>query len=161
MNRIIKATVHVIAILGVSVVTATAQITDAKSGSHGPAGPVGTWRVHVDESPGGVPAFNSLHTYGADGTFTETTDLLAKLNEGPGHGSWKRSGRHYLLTFELWAFDPAREPAGIIRVRCLIDVAGDRLEGDATVDFIDLDGTVYRDLDTAKFTGKRIKPLPR
>lgn len=109
---------------------------------------VGTWHVFVDQ-PGG---FNALQTFHADGTFTETSDLLATLAEGPAQGIWKKVGSVYKLTFVLFAFNPDHSPAGKIRVRAEMTLTpnGRRFDAQYEVDFIDLDGTVIPDIGTGR-----------
>src|SRR5919206_1410241 len=77
---------------------------------------VGTW---VCDVPNGDPVpFQALQTFHDDGTFVETSSLLGRGEEGPAHGVWKRDGRIYRLTFQLFAFDPATgDNVGMIRVR--------------------------------------------
>ena len=66
---------------------------------------VGTWICDV---PNGDPVpFMALQTFHADGTFTETSSLLGRGEEGPAHGVWSRDDGKYRLTFQLFAFDPA------------------------------------------------------
>jgi hypothetical protein len=122
---------------------------------------VGTWLVSVDASAGGFPPFQALHTYHADGTFTEVSDLLGQLNETPAHGVWNFRRHKHNLTFELFTFDANRAPAGRARVRCALQVKQGDLLGDCTVDFIDVTGAEFVDIDTATFTGKRVKVIPR
>jgi hypothetical protein len=120
---------------------------------------VGSWVVHVP-GPDGT-SFNSVHTYGADGTFSETTDLLSLLGEGPGHGVWEFRGGKFLLTFELFAFDPkTKEPAGRIRVRAAISMDGnDKIKGETIVDLIEPDGNVIEGIADGPFTGVRMKVI--
>src|ERR1044071_93342 len=40
---------------------------------------VGTWIVHIPASNGGGAPFDALHTFNTDGTFVETSSLLATL----------------------------------------------------------------------------------
>jgi len=117
----------------------------------------GSWRVTVS-SPDGTQ-FQALHTYNADGTFTETSNLLAGLGEGPAHGAWRGGGGVYLLTFELFAFEDGR-PAGIVQVRNVVEVVGrDHLLGWSTADLLEPDGNLRREHFTATFEGTRIQAL--
>lgn len=104
---------------------------------------VGTW---VCDAPGGEPVpFKALQTFHEDGTFTETSSLLARGEEGPAHGVWKRDGRLYGLTFQLFAFDPATgESTGMFRVRVSLQLdKQDLLTATfASVDLIHPDGTI-------------------
>jgi hypothetical protein len=102
---------------------------------------VGTWLCDVP----GEPAFRALQTFHADGTFTETSSLLAQGQEGPAHGVWMRDDGEYQLNFQLFAFDPSTgESTGMIRVR--VSLAVDRPDHLAAtfgvVEFIDPDGTI-------------------
>jgi hypothetical protein len=104
---------------------------------------VGTWLCDV---PNGQPVpFQALHTYHEDGTFTETSSLLGRGEEGAAHGAWKRDGKRYRLTFQLFIFDPATgENVGMIRVRATLQLASaDQLN--ATAGYVELiapDGSV-------------------
>jgi hypothetical protein len=121
---------------------------------------VGTWFIDVPGADG-APGFQAYQTFGADGTFVETSSLLATLSEGPAHGVWSGKKRDYLLTFELFAFDPDHNPVGRVRVRCAIRIINeDNLVADTKVDFIEPDGTVIPEIATGPFTGKRVKVLP-
>jgi hypothetical protein len=121
---------------------------------------VGTWFIDVPGADG-APGFQAYHTFGGDGTFVETSSLLATLTEGPAHGVWSGKKRDYLLTFELFAFDPDHNPVGRIRVRCAIHIVNeDNLVAETKVDFIEPDGTVIPEIGSGPFTGKRVKVLP-
>jgi hypothetical protein len=104
---------------------------------------VGTW---VCDAPNGEPVpFKALQTFHQDGTFTETSSLLARGEEGPAHGVWKRDGRNYGLTFQLFAFDPATgESTGMFRIRVSLQLdKQDLLTATfASADFIHPDGTI-------------------
>ena len=104
---------------------------------------VGTWICDV---PNGDPVpFMALQTFHADGTFTETSSLLGRGEEGPAHGVWSRDDDIYRLTFQLFAFDPATgDNVGMIRVRVSLKVdKPDHLTATfGFADFIDLDGTI-------------------
>jgi hypothetical protein len=114
----------------------------------------GTWYIVV---PGAAP-FSAYHTFGSDGTFVETSSLLGMNGEGPAHGTWERSFRGSLLTFELFAFDPATgETVGRIRVRNFVRINNGTLSAIGVVDFIELDGTVIENIDTGTFTGERVR----
>ncbi len=121
-------------------------------------GLTGTWYVTV---PGATPEenFYAYHTFGEDGTFVETSSLLVTLTEGPAHGVWARSRRGYILTFELFAFDPENQvQVGRVRVRNYIQLNGrHNFTADSAVDFIELDGTVIPNIATGPFTGERVQ----
>ena len=122
---------------------------------------VGTWVINVPASPGGAE-FNALQTFHSDGTMTETSDLLAKLGEGPAHGAWTGKKRDYQITFELFVFDPDRNPAGRVRVRATIRLSDeDNFTADSAVNFIEPNGNVIPDIGSGLFTGTRLKVIPR
>jgi hypothetical protein len=123
---------------------------------------VGTWLCDV---PNGQPVpFQALHTFHEDGTFIETSSLLGRGEEGPAHGVWKRDGRLYRLTFQLFAFDPITgDNVGMIRVRATLKLeSADQLNATAGfVEFIAPDGSVTPlGSETNPFTCARIKVLP-
>jgi hypothetical protein len=102
---------------------------------------VGTWVCDVP----GEPPFRALQTFHADGTFTETSSLLAQGQEGPAHGAWKRDGQEYDLTFQLFAFDPeTNESSGMfrVRIRLQVDSATHLTATYNIVEFIEPDGTI-------------------
>lgn len=117
----------------------------------------GTWYITV---PGATPAedFNAYQTFGADGTFVETSSILVTLTEGPAHGVWEARRGGYVLTFELFAFDPEEKVrVGRIRVRAFIRLPGSNsFIADAAVDFIELDGTIIPNIGTGSFYGERV-----
>ena len=123
---------------------------------------VGTW---VCDVPNGQPVpFMALHTFHDDGTFTETSSLLGRGEEGPAHGVWKRDGNVYRLTFQLFIFDPSTgENVGMIRVRVSLRLeSADQLN--ATSSFAELiapDGSVIELGGEANpYTCTRVKVLP-
>jgi hypothetical protein len=108
---------------------------------------VGTWVCSVHE--GAPDAFKALQTFHADGTFTETSSLLAKGEEGPAQGVWAKSAGKgenvYDLTFQLFAFDPAsRESVGMLRIRISLRLDGaDHLTATSEfAEFVNPDGTI-------------------
>jgi hypothetical protein len=124
---------------------------------------VGTWHVKVAQSDGGLAPFEALHTFGSDGTFVETSSLLATLTEGPAHGVWEGEKPYFSLTFQLFVFDDKQQPAGMVRVRNTITVTdqeNNRFTARYAVDFIAPDGTVEMNIDTGTYEGRRIKVLP-
>ena len=120
---------------------------------------VGTWNVHILMSDGGAPPFDALQTFNADRTFVETSSLLGGGTEGPAHGIWEFTNRGYILTFELFVFNPETgEPVGRVRVRNLIRTEGrDKFTSSYAVDFIEPDGTVLEDIDSGIFTATRMR----
>lgn len=119
----------------------------------------GTWYCEVGESPGGAPPFQAYQTFGSDGTFVETSSLLGAGGEGPAHGAWERSIRGFLLTFELFVFDPATgESVGRVRVRNYIRLTGaDTFTSSNVVDFIEPDGNVIEGIDSGIYTATRVR----
>ena len=123
---------------------------------------VGTWICDV---PNGDPVpFMALHTFNADCTFTETSSLLGRGEEGPAHGVWDRDGRNYRLTFQLFIFDPATgDNVGMIRVKVSLTLdQPDHLTATfGSADLIDPDGNVT-DLGGGPdpFTCTRMQVLP-
>lgn len=99
---------------------------------------VGTWVMKV---PGGTPdeTFFAIHTFHQGGTFSENSTLLPSLVEGPAQGTWRREGNSYKLSFILFAFEEGVQ-VGYLRVRCVIKLAGDKLDATTEVDFIDPEG---------------------
>jgi hypothetical protein len=123
---------------------------------------VGTW---VCDVPNGQPVpFMALQTFHEDGTFTETSSLLGREEEGPAHGVWNRDGNVYRLTFQLFIFDPSTgENVGMIRVRVSLRLeSADQLN--ATSSFAELiapDGSVIELGGEANpYTCTRVKVLP-
>jgi len=115
----------------------------------------GSWMLDVQTTAS--PAFRALQTFHSNGTVTETSNLLAQLGEGPGHGAWERDGDSYAVTFELFIFEPDHTPAGVIRVRETLTLLSNRvLEGFAVADLILPDGTVIENVDNGPVTGRRI-----
>lgn len=134
----------------------------AKADDDGRRKIVGTWICDV---PNGQPVpFQALQTFHEDGTFIETSSLLGRGEEGPGHGVWKRDGRLYRLTFQLFAFDPATgDNVGMVRVRITLQLeSADQLNATfGFVEFIAPDGSVTElGSETNPYTCTRIKVLP-
>lgn len=128
------------------------------AGTDAPGKPLpGSWYVEIPASPG-VEAFNALQTFHAGGSMTETSDLLAQLIEGPGHGVWKHvKSNVYSFSFELFAFDPDRKPGGRIRVHGTLQLDdANSLTALAIVDVILPDGTVLEAVAETPFSATRI-----
>lgn len=137
---------------------AVADATSAQGGNI-----VGTWNVRIPASDGGGAPFEALQTFGADGTFIETSSLLGTGGEGPAHGAWFRTVGGFTLSFELFVFDPATgESVGRVRVRNYI-VIPDRRSNNffsyQAVDFIEPDGNVIPNIDTGTFSATRLMAL--
>ena len=125
---------------------------------------VGTW---VCDVPNGDPVpFMALQTFHSDGTFTETSSLLGRGEEGPAHGVWSRDDDIYRLTFQLFAFDPATgDNVGMIRVRVSLQLdSADHLTATfGFADFIDPDGTITElggGPDAYTCTRLKVVPVP-
>jgi len=75
------------------------------------------------------------------------------------HGVWEFTRRGYILTFELFVFDPETGVSvGRVRVRNLIQMNGrDKFTANETVDFIELDGTVIENIDGGIYTATRMR----
>lgn len=119
----------------------------------------GTWYMTVPTGPNPQDRFYAYQTFGEDGTMSETSSILGTLVEGPAHGVYERSGRGYLLTFELFAFDQENggAMAGRYRVRCFIRLtSANTLEADTALDIIELDGTIIPNVAAGPFTGERV-----
>ena len=134
----------------------------AKADDDGRRKIAGTWICDV---PNGQPVpFQALQTFHEDGTFTETSSLQGRGEEGPAHGVWKRDGRQHRLTFQLFAFDPATgDNVGMIRVRITLQLeSADQLNATSGyVEFIAPDGSVSElGSETNPYTCTRIKVLP-
>lgn len=120
---------------------------------------VGTWNCQIPMSDGGAAPFEALQTFNSDGSFVETSSLLGTGTEGPAHGVFESRRRGYILTFELFVFDPGTgESVGRVRVRNLIRMQGrDNFTSDNVVDFIEPDGTVIENIDSGTYTGRRMQ----
>jgi hypothetical protein len=117
---------------------------------------VGVWHVTVESAD--FPPFQALQAYHRDGTYTDTTDILGTLSEGPGLGVWRRMGSEYVVTFELFAFEEDGSPAGTVRVHNTVrNVGRSSFEGTGTVDFVTPDGMLLEGVGSATFTGERLK----
>jgi hypothetical protein len=140
MNTKRLSTVFAIVAIIAAIVTSAFA---AKAEDDGRRKIVGTWICDV---PNGEPVpFKALQTFHEDGTFTETSSLLGRGEEGPAHGVWKRDGDLYRLTFQLFAFDPATgDNVGMIRVRVSLKLDKQDLLAAtfASADFIHPDGTI-------------------
>lgn len=118
---------------------------------------VGTWNVTV---PGPTPAdtFYAMQTFGAGGTFVETSSLLGHLFEGPAHGVFECRSRGCTLTFEVFEFAPDGSCYGKLRLRSAISLPDfSHFNSNFAVDFVELDGTVIPDLATGSFSGERMQ----
>ena len=156
----VKRIVLILAVMAALAALATVAFARSTE-SAGRARLVGTWKISVAESATGLPPFEALQTFNADGTMTETSSLLGKSQEGPAHGVWRREGDQYLSTFYLFVFDENGDSAGMVRVRARIHLDGpDHLTAQTAVDFIEPDGTIIPDIDSGPFEGTRLKVEP-
>jgi hypothetical protein len=157
----IKRISILLVIVGVIATLVTSAYT-ANADDGGRRKLAGTWLCDVP----GEPAFRALQTFHADGTFTETSSLLAQGQEGPAHGVWVRDDGGYQLTFQLFAFDPGTgESTGMIRVRVslVVDSPDHLMATFSVVDFIDPDGTItelFRGPDAYTCTRLKVVPVP-
>jgi|CXWL01.1.fsa_nt_gi hypothetical protein len=119
---------------------------------------IGSWNCAIEESDTGLPPFEALQTFGTEGTFVETSNLLGMGGEGPAHGVYERFKKGYILTFELFVFDPVTgESVGRVRVRGAIRMTSSNdFTAMTAVDFIEPDGTVIQDIDGGPFRGYRL-----
>jgi len=155
----IKRISILLVIVGVIVALVTSAYT-AKADDDSRRKIVGTWVCDVV----GDPPVRALQTFHADGTFTETSSLLGKGEEGPSQGVWNRDGGLYGLTFQLNAFDPATgDNVGMIRVRVSLklDKPDHLLATFGSADFINPDGTIAElGGGPDPYTCTRMKVLP-
>jgi hypothetical protein len=154
--------IHILFVIVAVIATIATSAYTVKADDDGRRKIVGTWLCDV---PNGQPVpFQALQTFHEGGTFTETSSLLGRGEEGPAHGVWKRDGRQYRLTFQLFAFDPASgDNVGMIRVRITLKLeSADQLNATAGyVEFIAPDGSVEPlGSEENPYTCTRIKVLP-
>jgi hypothetical protein len=119
----------------------------------------GTWICDVAASTAGNAPFSALQTFNSDGTFVETSSLLGYGGEGPAHGVYVRFVGGYVLTFELFVFDPETgDSVGRVRVRNFIRMQGqNKLISYNAVDFIEPDGNEIPDIDSGIYTADRMR----
>jgi hypothetical protein len=150
----------------------------ANTGQTGPENKlVGTWRVQVTpvNSVSGVklPTFQSLLSFAAGGTLTETTSnpMFQPGQRSIGLGIWTDSGsKTYQAVSEAYiqfstpklpGASPSNPPApgfirGTQRITQTIQVNGDQFSADAVVQFFDETGNEVTKLSHSA-TGERIK----
>lgn len=138
---------------------------------------VGTWRVKVTpvNSVSGVklPTFQSLLSFAAGGTLTETTSnpMFQPGQRSIGLGIWKESGsKTYQVVSEAYiqfstpklpGASPSNPPApgfvrGTQRITQTIQVNGDQFSADAVVQFFDEAGNEVKKLSHTA-AGERVK----
>lgn len=117
---------------------------------------VGTWFL---VAPGEPPEadFYALQTFHADGTFTETSSILAQLVEGPGHGIWAGIPGSGITRFDLFAFDEDHAAVGRIRVNLRITLVGaNDFQADGVVDILPFDAEPILAVGGGPITGSRL-----
>lgn len=113
---------------------------------------VGTWRITVPQSEGNADTFEALHTFFADGNWSEVNSLK-EVN----HGVWIGEGSTYLLTFEGYTFAGQGKHNGKFQVRASIEMDGaDHLTANWVQDLIDLQGKVTERALFGTFAGTRM-----
>lgn len=130
---------------------------------------VGTWRMTVtiyDCSTGAErPPFHSMISFAEGGTMTETASNpgFQPGQRGPGHGSWTATDKHaYNFIAEayiLFTTEP-NPPApgfqrGVQRITQSVEVNGDQLTTDGSVQFFDVQGNMLMN-GCAKAVGERM-----
>jgi hypothetical protein len=142
-------TFTVIVLLALLTTSAYAASSEQQSSSN----LVGTWRINVTAAEGYWEAFEGLHTYFADGNWTEANSL-GEVN----HGVWMGNGSTSLLTFEGYSFDEQRKYTGKFQVRASITLASaDNITGQWEMDTIDLEGNVTENAASGTFDGTRME----
>lgn len=146
----------------------TAQARSEQAGSKNDI--VGTWRMTVtiyDCSTGAErPPFQSMISFAEGGTMTETASNTAFQpgQRSPGHGIWTATGNHaYKFISEayiLFTTEP-NPPApgfqrGVQRLTQSIEVNGDQLTTDGSVEFFDVQGNAVMN-GCAKAVGERME----
>ena len=112
----------------------------------------GTWRITVPQSEGNPEAFTALHTFFADGNWSEINSAR-EVNRGV----WTAAGSSHLLTFEGYTFDAEGRCSGGLQVRATIDLLDDDdLVARWEMDTIDLQGRVTARAFYGTFTGTRM-----
>lgn len=103
----------------------------------------GSWRIYITPDEGEAPPVPLLATFGLGGSYVQ--------HAGPGqstaHGSWRRLGDRFGLTFEQYIFDPgsgSAVPAATIKVVASIDldIAGNSFRADYRFEVMAPDGSV-------------------
>lgn len=145
-------------ILTVLGLLAALSTTVYAANSYHPATPtlVGTWNVTVKIE--GVPdTFETMHTYFADGNFTEATNIPT-IQTSASHGVWIGAGNTYLLTFGAFIFDEQNKYTEKQIVRCSIHMDGnDHLTAHWEFDSIDAAGKITKNAYTGTFEGTRME----
>ena len=115
----------------------------------------GTWRITAPQSEGNPEAFTALHTFFADGNWSEINSF-----RDVNRGVWAAAGSSNLLTFEGYTFDAEGRCSGSLQVRATVDlVDGDHLAARWEQDMFDLQGRVTERAYYGSFTGTRMVPV--
>lgn len=120
----------------------------------------GAWLVHVVPDDGSA-SYNVLYLVIKGGGIAAVSDNPPSSGS-TGFGVWERTEEdQFVSTFEQFAFTPAGQPAGILRVRTLgsVDQASDQLSGRASIDFQPAGSPNFIPQGPTHFTGSRIKVL--
>jgi len=143
-------------LVGAGALAALAQ-TSALAASDETRGLVGAWLVDVVPDDGSA-SYQVLILYTAGG------GVAAISNNPPtsgsvGFGQWEHTtDREYVEAFELFTFDPAGAPTGILRIRAVsqLNEAADRMTGHASIGFQPAGSATFFPAGTTHFTGERI-----
>jgi hypothetical protein len=135
----------------------TAPGAAAAAESHGIEG---AWLVHVVPDDASA-SYHVLYLVIKGGGITAISDNPPG-SLSTGFGAWERTeDNQFVSTFEQFAFTPAGQPAGILRVRTLgsVDRASDQLSGRASIDFQRAGSPNFIPQGPTHFTGSRIQVL--
>lgn len=147
-----KRSFIILSVLGLLVALTTTVYATA---SAHPASPtiVGTWQITIPKSEGNPEAFESFHTFFADGNWVEFNSFGET-----GHGVWMGADNTYLLTFGNFAFDEKGKHSGGQTVHSSIRMDGtDHLTAQWVVDTIDSAGKVTKKAYYGTFEGTRME----
>ena len=115
----------------------------------------GTWRITAPKSEGNPEAFTALHTFFADGNWSEINSL-----RDVNRGVWTAAGSSYLLAFEGYTFGADGRSSGNIQVRATVELLDDdHLKARWDLDMFDLQGRVTARAFYGTFTGTRMVPI--
>ena len=152
MNKKLQRLSKRIALAAFALVLAT-SITAAAQSENSAKGLTGTWRVTValQNCATGAqlgPSFSSLLSFNRGGTMTGTTTnpTFAPGQRSSDLGVWDHKGQHnYLAASEAYInFTAGQFQQGTQRIAQAIHVDGNEFLSNATVQFMDGSGTVYR-----------------
>ncbi len=112
----------------------------------------GTWRIAAPQSEGNPEAFTALHTFFADGNWSEVNSF-----RDVNRGVWSAAGGSYLLTFEGYTFGADGRCSGGLQVRATVELLDDdHLAARWEQDMLDLQGRVTALAYYGTFTGTRM-----